>query len=139
MQNARRIAIFTAGGAVQLLGYGILRSRLDISGATAAILTGITVWSACLFLIGNRIGHAKLTIKDYADLHGLSVAALVVPTFEGLCMLLRQPSGPSLLVVGFAFFPIMALQTLTRRILFSPQEQDSLEAERVRLRHAQRG
>lgn len=139
MRTARTIPIYVGVLAVQLIGYQILRDVFAVEGSTASILTGTIAWSACVFIVGDRIGRTKLTLKDYSDLHGLSGAVLVVPAFEVLSMVLRLPSGPDLLVMGLAFFPVMALQTLTRRILFSPEEQDSLKAERTRLRHARRG
>ena len=132
--SARNFCIVIGGAAAQLLVYHALRGWAGLTSPVASVLAGVLVTSACLLVASERPARLRWGLEDYSALHLASFLALMPAARDGFNLFVGLPSDSFAAATAFICLPLLAIQALTRRILFSRAEMESLRGDRIRSR-----
>ncbi|TXM88894.1 MULTISPECIES: hypothetical protein [unclassified Methylobacterium] len=122
--RARQVALFAV---FYLTYFGLLllltRPPFKLSTNAAGAVTALSLWSTVVLIVGNRAWSGQLSLRDYANLY--SAADLAFLSFGGNCLIALGSGLPDSAFFGLmllSLLPCLALGTVTRRVLFSPEE-----------------
>ena len=126
--RARWLVILTVFVALDIAGHMGLRSGLGLNSDVSIALAGLLTWSATTIIIAERIGRDHLTLWDYRCVSLCGFGVLNLAAMRTGFALSPQPSDPSTILALLATLPAFAIDTVTRHVVFTREERDTIRA-----------
>lgn len=121
------IAVLVVFAALAML---LARAPFGLSTSAAQAVSGGLVWSIIVLIVGNRTEGDILTLEDHVDLYRMSAAVLLQVGPQWVAVFASDFQDRAWFVLMMlSMLPCLALATITRRALFSPQEWASAARE----------
>ena len=101
----------------------LTRNPFNLSTSLAQAISGVSVWSTIILIIGFRVGEKILNLEDYVQLQqaGTIILMNVGPSFiAAFASDMQEKAWFPLMILSM--LPCFALATITRRALFSKEE-----------------
>ena len=130
--RARDFVILAGVVAVEVAGDLGLRRGMGLGADLSAALVGLLIWSLATIIVAERYGDNRLTLMDYNCLHAMGLGALILGAMRTGELLNPRPSDPNLVLEFLAVLPAIAVDTITRHVLFTREERDAIRARRGR-------